>query len=111
MIQLGQDAENLSAEFLQRQGLRLVTRNYRCRMGEIDLVMDDRGTLVFVEVRLRNNNHFGGAGASITAHKQGKLIRAAQHYLQQQAVQPPCRFDAVLLDGGRLEWIKDAFSA
>ena len=111
MIQLGQEAENLSAEFLQRQGLRLVTRNYRCRMGEIDLVMDDRGTLVFVEVRLRKNNLFGGAGASITAHKQGKLVRAAQHYLQQQAVQPPCRFDAVLLDGGRLEWIKDAFSA
>ncbi|MEN6586666.1 MAG: YraN family protein [Sulfuricella sp.] len=111
MIQLGQEAENLSAEFLQRQGLRLVARNYRCRMGEIDLVMDDRGTLVFVEVRLRSNKHFGGAGASITAHKQGKLVRAAQHYLQQQAVQPPCRFDAVLLDGGRLEWIKDAFSA
>jgi len=111
VIQLGQEAEKLAAEFLQRQGLRLVARNFRCRMGEIDLIMDDRGTLAFVEVRLRKNNHFGGAGASITAHKQGKLIRAAQHYLQQQAVQPPCRFDAVLLDGGKMEWIKDAFSA
>lgn len=111
MIQLGQEAENLAAVFLQQQGLRLVTRNYRCRMGEIDLVMDDRGTLVFVEVRLRKNNHFGGAGASITSHKQSKLIRAAQHYLQQQSLQPPCRFDALLLDSGKMEWIKDAFSA
>ena len=111
MIQLGQEAEDLAAGYLQGQGLKLVTRNYRCRMGEIDLLMDDRGTLVFVEVRLRKSNHFGGAGASITRHKQDKLIRAAQHYLQQQAFQPPCRFDAVLLDGGKTEWIKDAFSA
>lgn len=111
MIPPGQAAENLAAEFLQGQGLRLVARNYRCRMGEIDLIMDDRGALVFVEVRLRNNNHFGGAGASITAFKQSKLIRAAQHYLLQQSTQPPCRFDVVLLDGSNMEWIKDAFSA
>ncbi|MFN3398322.1 MAG: YraN family protein [Sulfurimicrobium sp.] len=111
MIRLGQEAENLAATFLQRQGLKLVARNYRCRMGEIDLVMNDRGTLVFVEVRLRKNPRFGGAGASITAHKQSKLIRAAQHYLQQQSLQPPCRFDAVLLDGGNMEWVKDAFDA
>lgn len=111
MIQLGQEAEDLAAGYLQGQGLKLVTRNYRCRMGEIDLVMNDRGTLVFVEVRMRKSGYFGGAGASITAHKQSKLIRAAQHYLQQQAFQPPCRFDALLLDGGKMEWIKDAFSA
>lgn len=111
MIPPGQEAENLAAEFLQGQGLRLVARNYRCRMGEIDLIMEDRGTLVFVEVRLRKNNHFGGAAASITPHKQGKLIRAAQHYLQQQTRQPPCRFDALLLEGGKMEWIKDAFGA
>lgn len=111
MIQRGQAAENLAAEFLQRQGLKLVARNYRCRVGEIDLVMEDRGALVFVEVRLRKSDSFGGAGASITTHKQNKLIRAAQHYLQQQTRQPPCRFDAFLLDGDRMEWIKDAFSA
>lgn len=73
--------------------------------------MDDRGTLVFVEVRLRKSDRFGGAGGSITPHKQGRLIRAAQHYLQQQKRQPPCRFDALLLEGGRMEWIKDAFGA
>lgn len=80
-------------------------------MGEIDLILEDRGTLVFVEVRLRSNAGFGGAAASITARKQDKLIRAAQHYLQQLRVLPACRFDAVLLDGSRMEWIRDAFGA
>ena len=111
MIESGKQAENLAADFLQRQGLRLVERNYRCRMGEIDLIMDDLATRVFVEVRLRRNRNFGGAAESITQGKQGRLIRAAQHYLQQLPKQPPCRFDAVLLDGLKIEWIKDAFSA
>ncbi len=111
MIEPGQQAENLAADFLQRQGLRVVERNYRCRVGEIDLIMDDGATRVFVEVRLRRNRNFGGAAESITPSKQGKLIRAAQHYLQKLPKQPPCRFDAVLLDGLKIEWIKDAFSA
>lgn len=107
----GKQAEDHAATFLQGQGLRLVARNYRCRMGEIDLIMEHGGTLVFVEVRLRRSESFGGAAASITGHKQRKLIHAAQHYLQQQTRQPPCRFDALLLDGLKIEWIKDAFSA
>lgn len=107
----GKEAENHAAVFLQNHGLRLVARNYRCRMGEIDLIMEHGGTLVFVEVRMRRSENFGGAAASITGHKQQKLIHAAQHYLQQQAKQPPCRFDALLIDGGKIEWIKDAFSA
>jgi putative endonuclease len=107
----GQAAEAYAAEFLRRQGLRLLEKNYRCRMGEIDLIMDDAGVLVFVEVRLRRSENFGGAAASITPHKQRKLIHAAQHYLQQQARQPACRFDAILLDGARVEWVRDAFGA
>ena len=111
MIADGQAAEAQAAVFLQEHGLRLVERNYRCRMGEIDLIMNDGDTLVFAEVRLRKSVSFGGAAASITPHKQSKLIRAAQHYLQSLKKQPPCRFDAVLLDGLKIEWIKDAFSA
>lgn len=110
-IQSGQEAEKLAAAFLEKQGLRLVERNYRCRMGEIDLIMNDGATRVFVEVRLRQHRGFGGAAESITSRKQGRLIRAAQHYLQQLPRQPACRFDAVLLDGYKIEWIKDAFSA
>lgn len=108
----GAAAELQAAEFLQRHGLTLVTRNYRCRYGEIDLIMRDGATLVFVEVRLRSSRDFGGAAASIGALKQGRLVRAAQHYLSAQRGDPACRFDALLLhsaDGMRIEWIKNAF--
>ena len=108
----GTQAEKLAADFLQRNGLRLIASNYRCRMGEIDLILKDGATLVFAEVRLRSGSGFGGAAASITAAKQAKITRAAQIYLQQNRIDAPCRFDAVLLDSldaGRIEWIKNAF--
>jgi len=108
----GAEAEQLAVTFLQRQGLTLVERNYHCRFGEIDLIMTDRQTLVFVEVRLRSSQSFGGAAASVTPHKQAKLLRAARHYLSGQTRPPPCRFDVVLLSSmadKNMEWIKDAF--
>jgi putative endonuclease len=108
----GPVAEKLAAEFLQRNGLRLVESNFRCRFGEVDLILHDGDTIVFVEVRLRSNPGFGGAAASITPSKQEKIVRAAQWYLQQGRSQAACRFDAVLLeslDAGRVEWIKNAF--
>lgn len=107
----GGDAENLAADFLQRQGLKLVTRNYRCRFGEIDLIAQEGKTLVFVEVRMRSSERFGGAAASITSAKQAKLLRAARHYLAGIARAPACRFDALLVNGNNLsiEWLKNAF--
>jgi putative endonuclease len=111
MSQRGRHAENAAAAFLQQQGLELVARNYRCRFGEIDLIARDGKTLVFVEVRLRSSNSFGGAAASITAAKRGKLTRAARHYLAGTARMPACRFDALLVSGAdhSVEWIKNAF--
>ena len=95
----GARAEALAAEFLAARGLVLLDRNFRARRGEIDLVMRDGASLVFVEVRLRTNRHFGGAAASITAAKRQRLGRAAQAYLARLGREPPpCRFDAVLLD-------------
>jgi putative endonuclease len=108
----GNRAEALSADYLQQRGLRLLERNYRCRLGEIDLILADGATLVFAEVRLRRNRDFGGAGASITAAKRQRILRAARHYLMGKA-EPACRFDVLLLDAldpDRIEWIKDAFS-
>ncbi|NWG87203.1 MAG: YraN family protein [Hydrogenophilaceae bacterium] len=105
----GAAAEDRAAEYLQRQGLKLVARNYRCRQGEIDLILREGTTLVFVEVRSRASSAFGGAAASITQAKQAKLIRAAQHYLSLQSSLPACRFDAVLIDGNDLQWLKHAF--
>ncbi len=107
----GKLAEALSADFLQKHGLRLIARNYRCRMGEIDLILADGPTLVFAEVRLRRNRDYGGAAASITTAKRQRILSAARHYLMGKAEQD-CRFDVLLLDAldaDRIEWIKDAF--
>ena len=106
----GAAAEALAAEFLAQRGVDIVARNYRCRGGEIDLIARDRDTLVFVEVRLRSNAAFGGAAASITAAKRRRLARAAGHYLAKLGREPPCRFDAILLDAldtRRIEWLID----
>jgi putative endonuclease len=114
MIRQGAQAEQLAAQYLQQQGLKLIAQNYRGRFGEIDLIMQDGATLVFVEVRLRRNGCFGGAAASIDAHKQKRIIRTAQQYLASLARTPPCRFDAMLLGdvkGENLQWLKNAFDA
>lgn len=106
----GAQAEQAAAQFLQRHGLRLVLTNYRCRFGEIDLILRDKETLVFAEVRQRSRSDFGGAASSIDSHKQQRLILTAQHYLASLPRLPPCRFDAMLLDAaGNIDWVKNAF--
>jgi putative endonuclease len=113
MNRTGSLAEDLAAQHLERHGLRVLARNYRCRGGEIDLVCQDGATLVFVEVRLRSGSRFGGAAQSITAAKRGRLLLAARHYLAGKP-ERPCRFDAVLmdaLDSRRIDWVRDAFAA
>jgi putative endonuclease len=108
----GREAEELALQFLTGAGLRLMSRNYTCRLGEIDLILQDGDTVVFVEVRQRRNATFGSAGESITGRKQDKLIATARHYLARRRETPPCRFDAVLVDGGGgVQWIRDAFGA
>lgn len=118
----GDRAEQLALDYLQRQGLRLVCRNFRTPGrggGEIDLIMRERdGTLVFVEVRQRRSLAQGGAAASIVASKQRRIVFAARHFLARLASLPPCRFDAVLLQGRldgpeppAIEWLRGAFDA
>ncbi|MDO9074984.1 MAG: YraN family protein [Rubrivivax sp.] len=114
----GEAAETRALAWLQARGLQLVERNYRvargpsARGGEIDLVMRERdGTLVFVEVRQRGSRGHGGAAASVTATKQRRLVRAAQHYLLRFAAPPPCRFDVLAVDGDTVEWLQAAFDA
>lgn len=87
-------------------------RNYLCKLGEIDLIMSVGNTLVFVEVRYRKNNHFGGAAASVTPAKQQKLRRAAHCYLQSKGLNESlqsCRFDLVACEGTDIHWISNAF--
>ncbi len=110
----GARAEQWAMQYLQQQGLKPVAQNYRSRFGEIDLIMQDDATLVFIEVRLRSHAAFGGAAASIDARKQQRIIRTAQQYLASLGRIPPCRFDAVLMgdaDGNNSQWLKNAFEA
>ncbi|HKT31670.1 MAG TPA: YraN family protein [Gammaproteobacteria bacterium] len=114
----GRRAEDQALELLRTAGLKLRARNYRCPQGELDLVMDDGETLVMVEVRYRHERGFGGAAETVGTRKQDKLLRAAQHFLQQDVRhrRRPLRFDVIAVTegaGGALqtEWIKDAFRA
>ena len=112
---VGREAEGLAERFLTRRGLVLVRRNYRCRRGEIDLVMRDSDTLVFVEVRRRTSRTFGGGRESVDLHKRARLVAAAEYYLamHRTADDPPCRFDVVAIDGPArrvtIDWVRDAF--
>ena len=104
----GQAGEDRALAYLQERGMTLAERNFRCKGGELDLVMRDRDTCVFVEVRKRAGADYGGAAASITPRKQRRLIVAAQVYLQRYRMPPPCRFDIVAIDGKQISWLKNA---
>lgn len=114
--QSGQAAEALARQFLEQRGLRLLAQNWRCRLGELDLVMLDSDTVVFVEVRYRRYSAWGGAAESVDARKREKLSRAAQHFLQQESrwAKHPCRFDVIAITADSpapapLNWIQNAF--
>jgi putative endonuclease len=114
----GSAAEQLAAEYLQRQGVLILARNLRCRAGEIDLVGLDDSVLAIVEVRQRRCSDFGGAFASVTWRKQRKIIRATRYFWQRQELWRGhlMRFDVLAMEGlpcgaHRLVWIKDAFRA
>ena len=110
----GDHAETIACRFLQQRGLVLITRNFRCRRGEIDLIMRDDDSLVFVEVRYRQKNHFGHAAETVSKTKQGRIIHCARVYLgRADAWNEPARFDVVSIEGNpeniNIEWLRDAF--
>ncbi|MGZ0077715.1 YraN family protein [Methylomonas sp. YC3] len=110
-LQKGDSAEQLALAYLQKQGLEWVCSNFRCKMGELDLVMKDGSALVIVEVRFRKSEQFGGAVASVTRQKQARIVAATQHYvIINNLSQLSIRFDVVAVSGNnRLDWIKNAF--
>lgn len=111
----GQQAENIALDRLTEQGLRLIERNFRSRQGEIDLIMRDGATLVFIEVRYRKSNRYGSPQESVTRTKQLRLLATAAFYLKRYRYEGPTRFDVAALtpglDGLELDWIKGAFDA
>ena len=108
---IGRSAEDAAAALLLGMGMTIVEKNFRAKVGEIDLVVRDRDEIVFVEVRARASAAFGGAAASIGGAKRRKLIKAAQLWLQARSWTGPCRFDVVAVDAGRAEHIPAAFDA
>ena len=107
----GQIGEDEALAYLQQHGLTLIERNFRCKGGEIDLVMQDGATLVFVEVRKRADKNHGGAAASVTPAKQKRLIVAAHIFLQRYKMPPACRFDVIAIDATEMSWLKNAIES
>ena len=111
---IGKEIENLACAYLQQRGLRLIVANYPCKFGEVDLIMSDDQTLVFIEVRYRKNFNYGDGAATVDKNKQRRIIKAATYYLQERNLYDKvlCRFDIVAVSGVskyELDWIKDAF--
>lgn len=116
--QTGSTAEATARDFLVAHGLALLLENYRCRLGELDLVMLERDVLVVVEVRLRGNRRFGGAGESVDFFKQRRMVRATNHLLlvRRDLRHLPIRFDVIAFDAAApatnsIQWIRGAFEA
>lgn len=113
----GHELETVALSYLSRQGLRLHQRNFQCRLGEIDLIMQEGSTLVFVEVRYRQSVRYGSAVETVNWRKQRKLLRTAQVYLglRYAAHTPPCRFDILGIapgdgaEGYQFDWCRNAF--
>lgn len=107
----GNKAEELALHFLKKKGLKLLEKNFSTRAGEVDLIMQDDDTVVFIEVRYRKNTNFGGAAASVTPKKQLRVIKAALAYQQKNTSQSSMRFDVVAIEGDNeeLNWIQSAF--
>lgn len=110
--QIGQEAEKIACDYLLQQGLQFITQNYRDKQGEIDLIMRDNTTMIFVEVRSKQSDIYGSPIESITPHKQQKIARTALSYLQKQKLlhQIDCRFDIIGIHDHQIEWIQNAFT-
>lgn len=122
----GAQAETVALKYLVKQGLKLKQRNFSCKMGEIDLIMFDKQLLIFVEVKMRSSQKYGGALAAVTFKKQQRIKKAALLYLKQYGREPPiCRFDVIAIDANELKkarkfkynkktyeltWVKQAFN-
>ena len=112
-LERGLEAEEEAMQWLKSHGLQLLARNYRTRLGEIDLIMRDQNEVVFVEVRLRLSKIYAPAAETIVLRKQQRIQKAAEHYLQRfhSSTLPNCRFDVMASDGKSWQWIKHAFTA
>ncbi len=108
---IGTEYENMTCEYLIKQGYRIIERNFRCRQGEIDIIARDGKYLVFIEVKYRRSGHEGDPAEAVDFRKQARILRTARFYMNYAHVSEdtPCRFDVVAVLGGEVRLIKDAF--
>jgi putative endonuclease len=113
---MGDIGETLAQQYLTDQGLSIIDKNFHCRFGEIDIIATDQASIIFIEVKYRKKNDFGGAISAVSVKKQQKVTKSARIYLQQQQLNEyntACRFDVVAIDGSieenNITWIKNAF--
>ena len=115
-ITIGKHAEAEACNYLIQHGLELIDKNFTCKSGEIDLIMQDKDFYVFIEVRYRKKSKYGTGAESVTKNKQQKIIRTAKYYLLEKGLfdKIKCRFDVISSsaeDENKILWIKDAFWA
>ncbi|WP_144394040.1 YraN family protein [Pleionea sediminis] len=111
-LSTGKYFEQEAQKMLESQGLTLISKNFRTKLGEIDLIMQDSDTIVFIEVRYRKRANFGNASSTVSAEKQRKITLAANQYLTEHNLhnKKPCRFDVVSFDNKECDWVKNAFT-
>lgn len=102
--------EEIVVRFLQNNGIKIIMKNYRCKMGEIDIIGEDRDTLVFFEVKYRKTNSYGTPFDAIDYRKQKQIIKVAKYFISGNKIDKFIRFDAIGITGSDIEWIKNAFS-
>ena len=106
----GENAEEQAHEYLLKKGLKSVYRNYRCKQGELDLIMTDQDSLVIIEVKYRKTDKYGSALECVTRTKQSRIIAATHHYLATYPPDCPIRFDVIAISGdSKIEWVQNAF--
>jgi putative endonuclease len=107
---VGDHAEELARQYLEKQGLITREQNYRTKFGELDLIMQDGEVLVFVEVKYRSSDRFGNPLEAVDLRKQRRIKMLARHYMAKLRCEPLCRFDVVGILGNEIYWVKGAFT-
>ena len=112
-LKTGKNYEKIAQKHLEKAGLKTICSNFNCKMGEVDLIMQDKEELAFIEVKYRSSSHYGGSLYAVTQSKQKRIIKAAKAYLKKQGASDKiaCRFDVVAIEPGNIQWLKDAFWA
>ena len=106
----GNKGEKQAVKFLRKKGYQILSTNFKCKLGEIDIIAKKDDVIVFIEVKFRENFSFGMANESISPQKINKLILTAKYWIAQEGIEVPCRFDVISINNNEIEQIENAFT-